>query len=104
VNRYIENQAPWALAKSKAPEDKAKLEKILIHCHESLRIASLMLLPFIPATAEKALAYLGVPEDFKKTTLASTALWGKGVKEVKITKGSPLFPRLEWKTEGAPAP
>ena len=49
VNRYIENSAPWTLAKSSDPKDKNKLEQVLIHCHESLRIDSL----FSPVHSKK---------------------------------------------------
>ena len=95
VNRYIETNAPWTLAKSSDPAAKKKLEGVLIHCHESLRVASLLLLPFIPTTAEKALQYLGDTESMKKPVPMDFAIWGKGPSPVQITKGEPLFMRLE---------
>jgi len=97
VNRYIESNAPWTLAKSAAPEDKEKLARILIHCHESLRIVSLLVLPFIPNAATKALGYLGAEESLKASVPMDFAQWGKGPQKILPRKGEPLFPRLEWK-------
>jgi methionyl-tRNA synthetase len=96
VNRYVENNAPWTLAKSPDPKDKRKLEEVLIHCHESLRIASLFLVPFIPKSAKQALSYLGTERDLSLPAPFTTQLvWGKGPETVTVTKSSPLFPRLE---------
>ena len=96
VNKYVENNAPWTLAKSTDPKDKQKLEEVLLHCHESLRIASLFLVPFIPTSAKRAIAYLGTESDLKVAApLATQLLWGKGPTSVKVTKSAPLFPRLE---------
>ncbi len=97
VNRYIESNAPWALAKSAAPGDKEKLAQILIHCHESLRVVSVLVLPFLPIAAEKALGYLGASDCLKSKTPMEFAEWGKGPDKVSPRKGDPLFPRLEWK-------
>ncbi|MCX6103767.1 MAG: methionine--tRNA ligase [Proteobacteria bacterium] len=96
VNRYIENSAPWTLAKSSDPKDKNKLEQVLIHCHESLRIASLFLVPFIPKSAQKALEYLGDTESYlTPAPLLNHLAWGTGPQIIKVTKSAPLFPRLE---------
>jgi len=93
VNRFIETSAPWTLARSTAEEDKKKLRLVLLHCHESLRIASLCLLPFVPTMAQKALNYLGD----KEAPALQRAEWNKGPRKFAITKGEPLYPRLEMK-------
>lgn len=96
TNKFIENNAPWTLAKSTKPEDQAKLKMVLLHCHEALRIASLLLMPIIPTSAEKALGYLGDNETYKEDGfLTETNPWGKGPKSITVTKSSPIFPRLE---------
>ncbi len=97
VNKYIENSAPWALAKSKEPADQQRLAQILIHCHESLRVVSLLVLPFLPVAATKALGYLGANESLSAKVPMEFAQWGKGPDKVLPRKGEPLFPRLEWK-------
>lgn len=96
VNRYIDTQAPWTLAKSGTAEDRQKLETVLVHCAEALRVASLLLVPYIPKSATQALEFLGDKESLKaKTPLLTHAVWGKGPSEISVTKGAPLFPRLE---------
>ncbi|MBI4404844.1 MAG: methionine--tRNA ligase [Deltaproteobacteria bacterium] len=95
VNRYIESNAPWNLAKEKDPAAQDKLKKILMHCHESLRIVSLCLLPFIPRSASQALSFLGDKESEKTSSPMDKASWGKGPQKVLVSKGQPLFPRLE---------
>ncbi len=96
TNKFIENNAPWTLAKSEKAEDKDKLKLVLLHCYESLRVATLLYVPFIPTSAEKALGFLGDSESLKdKAPLLSKASWGKGPQTVVVTKGAPLFPRLE---------
>jgi len=98
VNRYIDSEAPWTLAKSKTAEDQERLKKVLFQCHEALRIASLFLLPFIPSSSRKALKTLGVSESFSgEAPLLQKSGWGQGPQEVKVEKPSPLFPRLESK-------
>jgi methionyl-tRNA synthetase len=97
VNRYIESQAPWTLAKSKTADDAAKLKEVLIHCHEALRIVSLLLLPFLPTSASRALQFLGDTESEKDPLPLSRAQWGRGPHSLNVTRGAPLFPRLEWK-------
>jgi len=91
VNRFIETSAPWTLARSTAEVDKQKLRLVLLHCHEALRIASLCLLPFVPTMANKALQYLGDKAEPKM----ERAQWGKGPRKLTITKGDPLYMRLE---------
>lgn len=96
TNKFIEDNAPWTLAKSDTDADKKKLKLVLLHCHESLRVATLLLLPFIPPSAKKALEFLGDGESLKdKAPLLNRTQWGKGPQKVVVTKGAPLFPRLE---------
>ncbi len=94
VNKYIDSSAPWTLAKSSAPEDKAKLRTVLTHCHEALRIVSVYLHAFLPNSTKKALDTLGAPPG---PNWFAAGEWGKGPAQVQVTKGLPLFPRLEWK-------
>lgn len=99
ANRFIENEAPWALAKAGDDASKERLQTALIHCHEGLRIASTLALPFIPTSAAKALATLGCAVA-PTGKLAEHLQWGKTDASVLIQKPTPLFPRLEFKSEG----
>jgi methionyl-tRNA synthetase len=86
LNRYVEETAPWVLAKDEA--DPARLDEVLYNLVEGLRVATLMLIPFLPATAE--------------TLLATLAEEGRGLAELGSRGGGqqteriqPLFPKIE---------
>ncbi len=57
LNRYVEETRPWELAKDEA--DPERLDEVLYNLAEGLRVTTLMLVPFLPRTAEKLLAALG---------------------------------------------
>jgi methionyl-tRNA synthetase len=57
ANRYFANEAPWALAKT----DRRRQGTILYVTAEVLRQIAILVLPFIPTSAEKLLDQLGVP-------------------------------------------
>jgi methionyl-tRNA synthetase len=59
LNRYVEEQAPWVLARDDARADE--LDRVLVSLAEGLRVVSVVLHPWIPATVEKLLATLGAP-------------------------------------------
>jgi methionyl-tRNA synthetase len=88
-NKYIDESAPWTLAKD--PALKERLATVMYCLLESQRIVHIVLSAFLPVTAEKALASLGCVEE---RTLVGLA-WG-GLKEgAAITKAEALFPRIE---------
>lgn len=96
LNRTVESTAPWTLAKSDKPEDKKTLERLLVHSHETLRIISILLQPVLPSSSLKALETLGRPSTGEPFTQAT---WGAGGTSIAVAKPTPLFPRLEVKTE-----
>jgi len=100
ISRYIETTKPWALAKSEDAKDRTKLEQALLHCHESLRVASLLLWPVIPSSSEKALEYLGDNVSLKAKAPLELANWGKGPNQYQVSKGPAIFPRLELPKKG----
>jgi methionyl-tRNA synthetase len=71
LNRYVEEQAPWQLAKD--PERAADLDRVLRTLAEGLRVVTVLLAPWIPGAAEKLLDALGTPD----TSLAG-ARFGAG--------------------------
>lgn len=96
-NRFIEANAPWTLAKSTTPEDKKRLECILIHCREALRIVSVILLAFLPDGAQKALHTLGDDASALAKIPWSMATWGSGKSVFSVRTPIPIYPRLEVK-------
>ncbi|SNB45078.1 methionine--tRNA ligase [Geobacter sp. DSM 9736] len=92
-NKYIDETAPWALAKE--PAKVERLGTVLYCLLESQRIVHTLLSAFMPGTAAKALAWLGT--DGAQTDAALQ--WGGLVPGTKIIKAEPLFPRIEDKPE-----
>ena len=58
ANKYIDETAPWALAKDEA--NKARLESVLYHLCEALRVAGILLNAYLPSTAPKMMDQLGL--------------------------------------------
>ena len=87
LNRYVEEQAPWQLAKD--PDRAADLDRVLYTLAEGLRVVTVLLAPWIPAAAEKLLAALGTPE----LDLESASLGARTIGEVQPLE--PLFPKHE---------
>jgi len=93
ANRYIEQSAPWDLAKH--PSSQARLKTVLYNSAEALRIMSLYLFPFMPKTAQEMAKQLGLRTDWGKVDLKTETKWGRLKSGTKIEKGSQLFPRIE---------
>lgn len=83
-NKYIDETAPWALAKDKA--NSARLEAVLYNLLECIRILAALLSPVMPESAEKIKNQLG--------TENSTLEFG-AVKEYSVGTAEPLFARLD---------
>lgn len=97
ANKYIDETAPWILAKDEA--QAARLQTVMYNLAETLRIAAILIAPFIPSTSPKIYTQLGVavPEEF----LLADAEWGKLADGTKVQKGDPLYPRIEIAEDGA---
>ena len=93
ANKYIDETAPWALAKNE--ENKPRLAMVLYNLCEALRYATVMLAPFVPDTVEKMAAQLGLtPADRR---FADLRFGGKV--EYTVHKGDALFPRIDMAKE-----
>jgi methionyl-tRNA synthetase len=85
LNRYVEEQAPWQLAKDDARGEE--LDRVLRTLAEGLRSVTVLLWPYLPASAERLLTALGAPD----VAFAGAAL-GAGRIE-RVTPIEPLFPK-----------
>ena len=101
ANKYIDETAPWALAKD--PSKKAELDAVLYHLAESLRIISGLISPFLPQTAPKIRQQLGCVDALAAPSLDDLKVWGRLPAGQKIGAAEPLFPRIETE-EGSTAP
>jgi methionyl-tRNA synthetase len=99
VNRYVDEQAPWALARN--PAQRPQLDTVLYNQIESLRIIALFLFPFMPHTAAAMWRQLGIQEDIAKQHLGTATVWGGACPGTAIQPGEQLFPRIE---AGRPTP
>ena len=102
ANKYIDETAPWALAKDAAK--KQELANVLYNLAESLRIISVLISPFMPVTAPKIWSQLGLTTDFAAVQLKDIETWGGVPAELKIGTPEQLFPRIEVEEEASAAP
>ena len=102
ANKYIDETAPWALAKD--PEKKAELATVMYNLAESLRVISVLISPFMPETAPKIWAQIGMTQDFASVRLSDVKTrWGGIPAGQHIGEAEQLFPRIEVEKEAAPA-
>ena len=97
TNKYIDETAPWVLAKDEA--NKEKLASVMNHLAESLRQIAIMIEPFMPHTTPQIFAQLGIEGEASKVwdSLTKFDTLAQGTKVVE--KGTPIFPRLEVEVE-----
>lgn len=96
-NKYIDETAPWALAKD--PAKRARLDTVMYNLAEVLRIVTILVSPFMPTTAPKIWAQLGIETAFADVRLHDAQSWGLLAAGTKVAKPEPIFPRIESKPE-----
>lgn len=101
ANKYIDETAPWALAKDAAK--KAELATVMYNLAESLRVISVLISPFMPETAPKIWAQLGMMGDIWDVRLDAVKVWGGLPAGQHIGQAEPIFPRIEVEKEEQPA-
>jgi methionyl-tRNA synthetase len=87
LNRYVEEQAPWQLAKD--PSRAAELDRVLATLAEGLRAVSVLLHPYLPDSTARLLAALGAPD----LSLAGAGFGEGSVQRVEPLE--PLFPKKD---------
>ena len=93
ANKYIDENAPWVLAKSE--ENKPRLARVLYNLLETVRICAGLLTPFMPDTAAEISRRLGgAPMDWD-----SLNVWGCLKADVATVAGPALFPRIDVEKE-----
>ncbi|MEA5059495.1 MAG: methionine--tRNA ligase [Candidatus Pelethousia sp.] len=94
-NKYIDVTMPWALAKDAA--NRARLGTVLYNLAECLRYVGVMLQPYLPDTAPRIFAQLGVAQG--PLTEALSLSYGELPVGTTLQKGEALFPRIDVKAE-----
>jgi methionyl-tRNA synthetase len=96
TNQHLEQAAPWKLVKT----DKEAAKKVLFHAVQSLRIASILLKPFIPKSAEAIYTSFNFPTPWAEVKYADAAELRAQPDDLRVTanlvdgKPKPLFPRI----------
>lgn len=96
TNKYIDETAPWVLAKSDSKS--ARLATVMYNLSEAIRIIAVLISPFMPDTSEEIFRQLGITDDSAKLW-DSAATWGVIPEGFKVSKGKPLFPRIDVEAE-----
>ena len=92
ANRYVEENAPWTLAKNK---DMERLGSVLYNLSESLRLIGLYLYPVMPSTSQKIWNALGMNKQIDTCRLNDERQWGTLTPGTAIQPGAQLFPRID---------
>ena len=91
ANQYLEERKPWSLAKS--PMNDAVLDTTLWTAAESTRVIALLIAPYMPSTADRIMAQLGL-DPISAGDWVSRSKWGSESFGAVSPEG-PLFPRIE---------
>ena len=100
ANEFITASEPWVLARE--PERAADLDRCLYDVGEAVRVAALLLTPFMPGSCGEVLRRVGETRDAGALRLDRDAVWtAPPGAERRVLAGDALWPRIE---PGKPAP
>ncbi|SDG08327.1 methionyl-tRNA synthetase [Fontibacillus panacisegetis] len=92
TNKYIDETQPWVLAKDEAK--KEELSSVMVHLVEALRIASILLQPFLTQAPAKIWEQLNIQHG-ELTSWDSVRTFGLVQAGTRLGAGEPIFPRLD---------
>ena len=95
ANKYIDETAPWVLAKDET--NKPRLAAVLYNLLEAIRITSTLLSPFMPTTMPEVWKQIGAAEC--DVTYENSGKFGVLPDDVTVSKGAVLFPRIDTEKE-----
>ncbi len=93
ANKYIDETAPWVLAKDEA--QKPRLARVMYNLLETVRICGGLLQPFMPDTAAEIMKRIGA----EACDWDSLCTYGVLSREAQVVSGAPLFPRIDAEKE-----
>ena len=91
ANKYIDETAPWVLARDEA--NRPRLASVMYNLLEALRVSLIMLSPFMPESCEKAFAQIGAEKE--QQTWERAGEYGVLPETLRVRKGETLFPRVD---------
>ena len=93
VNLYVEESAPWNLAKSE--ETQEQLRSVIYNSLEAIRVIALYMAPFMPRTSAEVFKRLDLGDITAITDIKEQSQWGLLPSGNTVTIGDPLYPRLD---------
>lgn len=93
VNLYVEDSAPWNLAKQEETADE--LAAVIYNALEAIRIIALYMAPFMPNTSAEVFRRLSLGALEEITEIETASVWGGLPAGNAVETGDPLFPRLD---------
>jgi methionyl-tRNA synthetase len=93
ANAYVEEAAPWQLAKDESA--RRRLEVVLYHSADALRLLALMTFAITPRAAQDLWGRLGLEGGVEDRRFDADARWGLLPAGATVSTGTPLFPRIE---------
>ena len=97
LNKYIDETAPWVLAKDEA--NKARLASVMYTLLEGIRNIAILIEPMMPRTPAKIFEQIGVKPGEENTLWDSTKTWGGYKAGTLCVKGDVIFPRIDVEKE-----
>jgi methionyl-tRNA synthetase len=100
INNYLQEKAPWTLAKSGNAEAVAE---VIYNALEAVRIAAVLVSPAMPSVAEEIARQLGIADLTPEGAFANVTAWGGLEPGTQAAAPSPIFPRIDTKASAATA-
>lgn len=93
ANKYIDETAPWDLAKD--PAKRARLDTVMYNLAETLRLTAVALTPFLPTAPARIWYQLGIDRDIRACRWPADVRWGLLEPGTQVRRGDPIFPRID---------
>lgn len=95
ANKYIDEVAPWDLAKN--PATRSRLGTVMYNLVEVLRTATIAISPFMPEIPAKVWSQLGFDGRPEDAGWQAALTWGLTPAGLEVRRGDPVFPRIDVK-------
>ena len=100
ANKYLDEEAPWRSIKT----DRERAGTALYNTLEAVRIATVLLSPWLPTATTRVWEQLGIGSPLSSQRLDDARRWGGLAPGTRVRPGTPIFPRIEKAKDGARGP
>ncbi|WP_411843010.1 methionine--tRNA ligase [Salinicoccus sp. HZC-1] len=99
TNKYIDETAPWVLAKDEA--NREALGNVMVHLAENIRIAAILLKPYLTHGPKEIFRQMNITDNALQTFDSVFKYGSVKIEEQMISKPQPIYPRLDVEAEVA---